>query len=122
VNNVGQRALSRILKVSLSTIQYNYKKMRIFKEKFEEFMSSIKGRTFFAYLIIDELYTFYTFYKKKSKNAYIWSAIAVDTEENQHYFYHLSEKKIIKLSSTVVLKKLFGGLFCCLPNLLLIFH
>ncbi|EJF07153.1 transposase, IS1 family, partial [Thiovulum sp. ES] len=57
---------------------------------FEEFMSSIKGRTFFAYLIIDELYTFY---KKKSQKAYVWSAIAVDIEGNQHYFYHLSEKK-----------------------------
>ncbi|EJF05983.1 hypothetical protein ThvES_00019520 [Thiovulum sp. ES] len=88
--NVGQRALSRILKVSLSTIQYHYKKMRIFKEKFEEFMSSIKGRTFFAYLIIDDLYTFY---KKKSQKVYVWSAIAVDIEGNQHYFYHLSEKK-----------------------------
>ena len=57
---------------------------------YTELMKSIKARTTFIYLIIDELYTFI---KRKGDKAYVWSAIAVDTEGNQHYFYHLSERK-----------------------------
>ena len=53
-------------------------------------MSSINSKTTFLYLIIDELYTFI---RRKDSKAYVWSAIAVDTEGKQHYFYHLSKKK-----------------------------
>ena len=88
--NIGQRAIARVLKVYLRTVQYYIIKLRKYKKMYEELISSINSKKTFIYLIIDELYTFI---KRKDEKAYVWSAIAVDKDGNQHYFYHLSEKK-----------------------------
>ena len=44
----------------------------------------------FAYMIMDELYTYIT---KKSKRYYIWTSIAVTSTGKYFYFYHLSKHK-----------------------------
>ncbi len=36
---------------------------------------------------------FYTFVRRKDEKVYVWAVIAVDREDKQHYFYHLSRKK-----------------------------
>ena len=88
--NVGLRAMARILKVYVRTIQYHIIKLRKYKKMYEEKTKEINAKTKFVSLIIDELYTFI---RKKKDKAYVWSAIAVDTSGKQHYYYHLSEKK-----------------------------
>ena len=88
--NIGQRAIARVLKVYLRTVQYHIIKLRRYKEKYEELIKLKNSKVTFVYLIIDELYTFI---RRKDKKAYVWSAIAVDREGKQHYFYHLSERK-----------------------------
>ena len=88
--NIGQRAIARFLKIYIRAVQYHIEKLKKYKQMYKDIINSIKSRTTFVYLIIDELYTFI---RKKDNKAYIWSAIAVDTEGKQYYFYHLSRKK-----------------------------
>jgi len=67
--------------------------MRIYKELYNKFISMLKKTPIvFAYLCLDELYTFY---KKKENKVYIWSAVGVTTTGKKFYFYFLSKKKDI---------------------------
>ena len=88
--NIGQRAIARVFKIYLNSVQYHFKKLKKYKEIYKKLMSSINSKTTFIYSIIDELYTFI---RRKDNEAYVWSAIAVYRYGKQHYFYHLSEKK-----------------------------
>jgi len=68
--------------------------MKEYKELYNYFVKRIKeAPVVFSYLCLDELYTFY---EKKDKKAYVWSAVGVTKTGRKFYFYFLSKKKDIK--------------------------
>ena len=68
--------------------------MRMYKELYNEFLNLLKkAKLIFAYLCLDELYTFYG---KKDNRAYVWSAVGVTKTGRKFYFYFLSKKKNIE--------------------------
>ena len=88
--NIGLRAIARVFKITLRAVQYHIKKMEDQTKKYKKEVEEKKEKVTFKYLIIDELYTFI---QKKSNKAYVWSAIAVDTNGKKHHYYYLSKKK-----------------------------
>ena len=54
--NIGQRAIARVVGIYLNTVQYHIKKLRKYKEMYKSLISSIKAKATFSYFIIDELY------------------------------------------------------------------
>jgi len=65
--------------------------MKEYKELYNYFVKRIKeAPVVFSYLCLDELYTFY---EKKEKKAYVWSAVGVTKTGRKFYFYFLSKKK-----------------------------
>ena len=62
------RKIARVLGRSLSSIQYQLrKKMRMYKELYNEFLKLIKkSKLIFYYLCLDELYTFYGIKENKT--------------------------------------------------------
>lgn len=91
--NIGQRAIARVLGVYVRTVQYHIRKLKCYKEMYKKLITSIGTKTTFIYFVIDELYTFV---RRKDEKAYVWATIAVDDEDKRYYFYHLSKKKIMK--------------------------
>ena len=88
--NIGIRAIARVFKVYVRTIQYHLNKIKNLKQEYTKDIKNKNKKKVFKYLIIDELYTFI---KKKENKAYVWSAIAVDTDGNKSFYYHLSRRK-----------------------------
>ncbi|MEA3228680.1 MAG: IS1 family transposase [Campylobacterota bacterium] len=88
--NIGQRAIARVLDVYVRTVQYHLKKIVKYKKMYKDNIKLLKENIAFVYLIIDELYTFIG---KKGNKAYIWSAIAVKEDGSLIYLYHLSKRK-----------------------------
>jgi IS1 family transposase len=88
--NIGLRAIARVLNITLRAVQYHIDKIEDQVKKYNKEVEGKKEKVTFEYLIIDELYTFV---QKKSDKSYVWSAIAVDTNGKKHYYYHLSKKK-----------------------------
>ncbi len=53
--NIGQRAIARVLYIYVRTVQYHIKKLEKYKEMYKILISSINAKNTFLYLIIDEL-------------------------------------------------------------------